>query len=138
MYVDSFILTVAPPQVDAGFRRVVLGEVSDGFFTVRELPARIEFGVYLEIGFEEDENGIFEVEVAAAVYAAGGVQESTLHRDKLDVAPAGDDWWVPRFRALPFSVTLDITTEVDLMLTVFIDGEFMADKPVLVRRLDVS
>ncbi len=140
MYLDSLILTRKPPEVQIAERRVVLGEVFDGVHLVEEFPTKLEFGVYMELGFEPQEHGEHEVRVVGELVAEALKEERTLfHRDDVYIWEPDSDWWLPRLRAFPFEAQWELEDEADFQLLVYGrppdgDSEFLGDKPILIRR----
>ncbi|SRR5260221_7811191 len=124
MYID-FILTRDEPQIDTIARRVFPGELSDGFF-VLDLPGRFAVGGLIQISFERDEHGSFEVEVYAEELGSG---ESRVVRNWLiDVPPTDDEWEIPRVHTRGFIAEFNVEDEAEFALAVYIDRRFVGER----------
>ncbi len=132
MYVDSFVLTVAAPQIDGG--TIVLGEISDGVFTAAEFPALIEFGILLEIALEEDDPpGSREVEVVLEYSRLDGEPQAPVGQSfTIPALEPDEDWWGPRLTPQPLFVRLRLWDELEGYLVVKVDGEEIAEKALRV------
>lgn len=134
MYIDSFVLTEGPPAVDPARREIVLGQTSDGHFVVGRFPANVAFGVYLEVAFEEDESGDFDLRLIAEAVVPG-YPRRTLYETTLSMPPASADWWAARISPLAFEAEVYAGGEFDAQLLVEIDGEddALAAKTICIR-----
>ena len=133
MYVESFILTVDPPEIQGGC--VVLGEVHEGVFTVSSFPGSIETGALLEIAVDEDDDpGSYEVEILIE-YSRIDNEPQTLVGDPftIEVVEPSADWWGPRLLVpQPLAIKLTFWDEFEGFLVVRINGEEHAEKAMRV------
>ncbi|MBA3734968.1 MAG: hypothetical protein H0W90_07205 [Actinobacteria bacterium] len=140
MFVD-FILTEDPPAADAGGRRVDVGRLADGFF-VGTLPMICEFGGVIEISFENQEAGIFEVELVGEPVDRDD-EDHAIEAWVLELPPPDPDFPVPRTRVLTFAAQIGAVDEVEMELAVYIrdqldsaaEREWQASRFVVVRNL---
>ena len=132
MYVDSFVITVEPPEVDPAQRRIVLGEVSDGYFVIEQFPQTLSFGIYLELGFDEGEAGDFEVRLCVEAQIPGNPVQ-TLHVETVSVAEPSEGWWAPRVVPMALEAKVFAAGEFDALLFVEVDGEDRGIKALFFR-----
>ena len=132
MHLD-FILTRDPPVVDVAQRRVQLGELSDGIFICP--PTEFAFGGLIELSFEPDECGEFDIRAVARI--GGTHEESDLFLWPLVMPDPDVDWERPRSRSFPFEMTLSASGDLDLIIALYCDDVFLGDRVVLVRHVVV-
>ncbi len=134
MYID-FILIEDPPDVQELKKIVMLGAVTDGCFIVPSFPTTIRFGGYLEVAFEGDEGGLFEVEIKAEELETG--DERAVHNKVLEIPPADPDWPLARVHVVPFEVELTAEAEADFALNVYVERKFEGERAVVIRQAPV-
>lgn len=132
MYVDSFVLTLVPPDVSAG--SIVLGELLDGAFTVAGFPARVEFGGLLELALDdEDGPGAYEVELVLEYSRLEDAPQAPVGQSfTVSAVEPDEDWWGPRLIPLPLQFSLRFWDEFEGYLVVRVNGQEIGEKALRV------
>ncbi len=133
MYVESFLLTVDPPEIRGGC--LLVGEVHEGSFTLNRFPDSIETGAVLEIAVDEDdEPGSYEVELLLEYSRLENEPQRPVGDPfTIDVVESSADWWGPRLLIpQPLAIKLKLWDEFEGFLVVRINGEELAEKALRV------
>lgn len=140
MYLTALVLTDQFPTYDAATGNVALGNAIDGNFRFEGPgPYEIAFGVYLEVDVRPDEEGVFEVALYAEIVSPDGEQgrRGLLRSREIPVNPAGDDWTSRRVRFDTYDAEFYLEEECDIDLIVEIDGDYVGERTIRLRRLDL-
>lgn len=133
MYVESFILTVDPPEVRGGC--IFVGEVHEGVFTLNSFPGSIETGALLEIAIDEDDDpGAYKVELLLEYSRLQDEPQTPVGEPfTIEVVEPSSDWWGPRLLVPQrLRITLHFWDQFEGYLVVRINGEEVAEKALRV------
>lgn len=133
MYIESFILTVEPPEVRCGC--IFVGEVHEGVFTLDSFPGSIETGALLEIALDaDDEPGAYEVEVLLEYSRLPNEPQAPVDDPfTIHVVEPSSDWWGPRLLVPErLAIKLRFWDTFEGYLVVRINGEELAEKALRV------
>ena len=133
MYIESFILTVDPPEVRGGC--IFAGELHEGVFRLDGFPGSIETGALVEVAVEEEDGpGSYEIELLLE-YSRLPNEPQTPVGDPftIDVVEPSEDWWGPRLLVPQLlSIKLRFWDEFEGFLVVRVNGEELAEKALRV------
>jgi hypothetical protein len=128
MYVESFILTVQPPEISGG--SLIVGELQDGGFAIPGFPGELQFGGVLELGVDDDEPaGRYEVEILLEYARLQRSPQALLDSFPIDVPDTSQGWWGPRvIEVQPLQFDLTFWDEFEGFLVVKVNGEEIAER----------
>jgi hypothetical protein len=120
MYID-FVLTQSRPNADPVTRTLQVGDIHDGFIVAASFPHETTFGGLIQVSFEPEDWGEFEIELFAGIVG-------TDHRQAVEnwletLPPPSPGWQIPRVFNYPFETTLTAAAEMEQALTVEINRE---------------
>lgn len=137
MYIESFILTVDPPEVRGG--SIVVGEVHEGVFTLDHFPDSIETGALIEFALDEDDKpGAYEFELLVEYSRLPGEPQAPIGEPfTVHAVEPSDDWWGPRLLVPQrLAIQLQFWDEFEGYLVVRVNGEELAEKALRVYHHD--
>jgi hypothetical protein len=106
-----------------------------GDFIVDGFPATIEIGLLLEIGFDEDEDGEFEVSLDLEIASDSG--RTVLQTFPFVLPPCDASWWGVRLKRLVTSLSMVVEGELDSHLGVECNAAYLGGRAIRVRAAPV-
>lgn len=109
-----------------------LGDSPTGDFVVNVYPALIDFGLLLDIGFNEEDHGHHEIDVVLDLPDDG--LTSPVLRHTFELPPCDEDWWGLRIKRLVTNGNFGAAGPMDAHLDVECDGVYLGGRPLRVRQ----
>jgi len=138
MYIESFILTVDPPEVRGGC--ISVGDVHEGVFTLNRFPDSIESGALLEFALDEDDGpGTYEVQLLLEYSRLENEPQAPVGDPfAIDAIEPSEDWWGPRLLVPQrLALRLRFWGEFEGYLVVSVNGQELAEKALRVYYNDI-
>jgi hypothetical protein len=129
MYID-FILTEQGPVIDAVSKRIEVGVTSDGFILPPLLPYDFVIGGLIQVSFEANQEGLFEIELAGETLGTG--ERRALANWVEQVPPPSLSWRLPRIYNYGFEAPFHVEHEVEFALGVHINREFVGERCLII------
>lgn len=130
----NFILTRSEPIVNGS--NVELGTFSSGCIVVDAYPAMIYLGGVIHLAFEDEEPGIYEVELRGTDLTAS--DSHVLWVCPVELPPPDDGWTHPRSCTLVVPMRdLCVMGDLEMALDVEVNRRWAARQTILVRDLSL-